>query len=91
MQTEFRKIIWSIFKIPAYILIFLIKSYQKISPLWGGRCRFYPTCSQYSIDALSMHGLSKGSLLVLWRIFRCHPMCAGGLDPVPEKNLKEVI
>ena len=65
-------------------LLFLIKFYQKfISPLKGSRaCRFYPTCSQYAIDAITKYGVLKGSLLAIWRILRCNPFCKGGYDPV---------
>jgi putative membrane protein insertion efficiency factor len=62
----------------------LIRAYQlAISPLLGPRCRFYPSCSQYALDALAGHGLWHGSWLSLRRLARCHPLCAGGYDPVP--------
>ncbi|WP_348762408.1 membrane protein insertion efficiency factor YidD [uncultured Salinisphaera sp.] len=54
-----------------------------ISPLLGPRCRFYPTCSQYALTALSRHGPIKGLGLAVWRILRCHPLNRGGHDPVP--------
>ncbi|PJG85683.1 membrane protein insertion efficiency factor YidD [Conservatibacter flavescens] len=69
------------------ILIGLIKCYQYvISPLIGPRCRFYPTCSQYGIEALKTHGMLKGSWLTLKRVLKCHPLNAGGHDPVPPKK-----
>lgn len=49
-------------------------------------CRFTPTCSQYAIEAITTHGALKGSILSLKRILRCHPLCKGGYDPVPEKK-----
>ena len=72
-------------------LIFLIKSYQlTISPWFsGGSCRFTPTCSQYAIEALEVHGIFKGGLLAAWRIIRCNPLSKGGWDPVPPKKIKE--
>jgi putative membrane protein insertion efficiency factor len=63
--------------------IFLIKLYQMaLSPLFPASCRFYPTCSQYSIEALSEHGLLRGLLLSARRVLKCHPFHPGGFDPV---------
>ncbi len=71
------------------ILIYLIRFYQKtLSLLIGGSCRFYPTCSSYSIEAIEKHGALVGSWLMLKRIGRCHPLSDGGLDPVPEPKHK---
>ena len=68
----------------ANLFVYLIKLYQKfLSPLFGPRCRFIPTCSQYAIEALKKHGVVKGSLFAIWRILRCNPFCKGGYDPVP--------
>lgn len=65
------------------ILIFLIKLYRKyISPLKRPCCRFYPTCSQYSIEAISKYGALKGGIMAIKRILRCHPFNKGGYDPV---------
>jgi len=67
------------------LIILLIKSYQKVvSPLLGSRCRYYPSCSSYAIEALEKHGFFKGFWLAIKRISRCHPLAEGGLDPVPE-------
>ncbi len=65
-------------------LIAMIRLYQKyLSPLKRkGSCRFYPTCSQYAIDALNRYGILKGSCLALRRILKCHPFHPGGFDPV---------
>ncbi len=54
------------------------------SPWLGVRCRFEPTCSKYSVTAYKRFGLLRGSILTIYRVFRCHPMCKGGHDPVPE-------
>ncbi|MDR2926051.1 MAG: membrane protein insertion efficiency factor YidD [Azoarcus sp.] len=65
----------------------LIRAYQLgISPLLGPRCRFYPTCSDYALEALTVHGLAKGCWLSLTRILRCHPWHPGGIDPVPPRS-----
>ncbi len=66
------------------IPVVLIKLYKLvISPVLPNACRFYPTCSQYAIEALTKHGLLKGGFLSVKRILRCHPFCDGGYDPVP--------
>jgi putative membrane protein insertion efficiency factor len=71
------------------VLIKLIELYRKgISPYKIPCCRFTPTCSEYAIEAIRIHGSIKGSFLALWRILRCHPLCKGGYDPVPEKRSK---
>ena len=64
------------------VILFLIKIYQKISTLTPPRCRFYPTCSQYSIEALKKYGAIKGSYLSIRRILKCHPFHPGGYDPL---------
>ncbi len=69
------------------LLQFLIRGYQRlISPWLGPRCRFTPTCSQYAIQALQVHGAAKGSLLAVLRILRCNPLFPWGYDPVPPKG-----
>ncbi|MGB8694188.1 MAG: membrane protein insertion efficiency factor YidD [Steroidobacteraceae bacterium] len=66
------------------IIQLLIRAYQRVlSPLLGPRCRFYPSCSQYALEALEIHGLLSGSWLALRRLGRCHPLHPGGIDPVP--------
>ncbi len=71
-----------------YIIIKLIKLYKfLISPLLGHSCRYLPTCSDYSIDALKTFGLFKGLFLILKRILSCHPWGSGGFDPV-KKDMK---
>ncbi|MFZ5753571.1 MAG: membrane protein insertion efficiency factor YidD [Bacillota bacterium] len=65
------------------ILLMIISFYQRfLSPLKGPSCRFYPTCSQYALEAVSRYGPWKGSWLALKRIFKCHPFHPGGYDPV---------
>jgi len=66
-----------------FVLINLIRLYQKyISPLFPPSCRFYPTCSEYALQAVSKYGFFKGSAKSVWRILRCNPFNKGGFDPV---------
>lgn len=67
------------------ILLSCIRFYQKhLSGLKGySSCKFYPTCSKYSIEAIEKHGALKGGILALWRVLRCNPFSKGGYDPVP--------
>lgn len=68
----------------AKAMIACIRVYQRfLSPLLGQNCRFHPSCSRYAVEALQTHGALKGTLLGVWRIFRCQPFCKGGFDPVP--------
>ena len=68
-------------------IIKIIRIYQKfISPLLGQNCRFHPTCSQYAIEALTVHGVVKGTYLSVKRILKCNPWGASGVDHVPGGN-----
>ncbi len=72
-----------------HILLFLIRGYQLVlSPMLGSNCRFYPSCSCYSHDAIKAHGAIKGAYFSIRRISRCHPWSEGGFDPVPEVREK---
>jgi putative membrane protein insertion efficiency factor len=71
------------------VLIALVKLYRlTLSPWIGSACRFTPTCSAYSLQALEQHGAAAGTYLTLARLARCHPWCAGGHDPVPDEKPK---
>ncbi|MES3015980.1 MAG: membrane protein insertion efficiency factor YidD [Pseudomonadota bacterium] len=71
---------------PQRALMALVRGYRLLlSPWLGSSCRFEPTCSAYSLQALQMHGASVGTYMTLHRLARCHPFCEGGHDPVPAR------
>ena len=71
----------------AHLLCLLIRAYQRLlSPFFGSCCRFEPSCSNYMLDAIRIHGVWCGVFLGLRRVCRCHPWNPGGLDPVPPKK-----
>ncbi len=71
----------------ANCLIVLVKGYQYLlSPLLGSNCRYHPTCSSYTIEAIKLHGAGKGLVMGIWRIVRCNPYSKGGYEPVPGSN-----
>jgi uncharacterized protein len=68
------------------LAIGLLRAYKRfVSPLLPPACRFYPTCSEYAMQAIAKHGLLRGGILAAKRLTKCHPMHAGGFDPVPER------
>lgn len=70
--------------LPRNILIIILKLYRRVvSPIYGQVCRFFPSCSAYALEAVTVHGAIKGSWYAARRVVRCHPWSAGGLDPVP--------
>ena len=76
----------TLLRLPQLMLVALVRGYQKfVSPGLPPSCRFYPSCSQYALEALQRHGALKGTLLAARRLTRCHPFNPGGEDPVPER------
>ena len=72
----------------ARVVVFVIGVYRRaISPAFPRRCRFEPTCSAYTIEAVREYGALRGLGLGLWRIVRCHPFNPGGVDPVPRRSV----
>jgi putative membrane protein insertion efficiency factor len=58
-----------------------------ISPLLGPRCRYYPSCSEYAVDAVRSYGVLRGAVLSGWRLLRCNPLSDGGIDPVENQRI----
>lgn len=75
-----------VFTLPRRLLVALVRGYRLFLSTWlGSSCRFAPTCSAYSLQALEKHGAAVGTYMTLHRLARCHPFCEGGHDPVPER------
>ncbi|MEV2268044.1 membrane protein insertion efficiency factor YidD [Nonomuraea africana] len=75
--------------LPARALMAPIRFYRAfISPMLGPRCRFYPSCSAYGLEAIAVHGALRGIWLTVRRIGRCHPFHPGGFDPVPPRPVR---
>lgn len=73
---------------PRSLAVVLLRFYQRwISPAFGPRCRYYPSCSEYAVQAVQRFGILRGLLLAAWRLLRCNPWSRGGYDPVDEQHL----
>jgi hypothetical protein len=79
-----RSLLWAAGLPARAVLLALLHVYRRLfSPLLGLRCRFHPSCSAYAEEAVRVHGAAKGLILSVWRVLRCSPLSAGGLDAVP--------
>ena len=75
------RVITNSYHFPSRIAIVLVRAYQHLlSPYLGGQCRYYPTCSQYSILAFQRYGFLRGLVKTVWRLLRCNPFSKGGID-----------
>ena len=79
-------------RLPQTVLMGLVQGYRLLlSPCLGSACRFEPSCSAFSLQALQQHGAAVGSYLTLHRLVRCHPWCDGGIDPVPSSVFTHLV
>jgi len=70
------------------LLLAPVRLYRRlVSPVFGQRCRYYPSCSEYAVDAVRSHGAVRGLVLAVWRVLRCNPLSNGGIDPVENQRL----
>ncbi|RAX48446.1 membrane protein insertion efficiency factor YidD [Arthrobacter sp. AQ5-05] len=78
-------ILWFLIDIPRNLIIGFLMVYRRIiSPIYGDVCRYFPSCSAYGLEAVTVHGAVKGIGLTIWRVLRCNPFSHGGIDYVPE-------
>ena len=83
-MSGMRRAASTVASVPRLILVGLIRLYQlTVSPLLGPRCKYYPSCSHYGLEAVRRHGAMRGSVLAAWRVLRCNPWSHGGVDDVP--------
>lgn len=73
---------------PRSAVVVVLRAYQRwISPAFGPRCRYYPSCSEYAVQAVQRFGILRGLVLAAWRLLRCNPFSHGGFDPVEGQRL----
>jgi len=72
----------------AWLLVAIIRAWRLVSQFATPRCRFYPSCSAYALQAIDEHGALRGSVLAIRRISRCHPFHPGGVDHVPQRVVR---
>ena len=71
-----------------WVFLLPLRAYQRlISPLLGNRCKYYPSCSEYAVQAIERFGILRGLVLAVWRLLRCNPFSHGGFDPVDDQRL----
>jgi uncharacterized protein len=73
---------------PRSLVVLILRFYQRwISPAFGQRCRYYPSCSEYAVQAIQRFGILRGLVLAGWRLLRCNPWSRGGFDPIDDQRL----
>jgi uncharacterized protein len=87
MRHGVARVLWVLGWPARMVVLGVVQVYRHtVGPMFAGRCRFYPSCSNYALGAVRTHGAFKGSVLAAWRLLRCSPLTEGGIDPVPDRG-----
>ncbi|KTR53853.1 hypothetical protein NS359_01985 [Curtobacterium oceanosedimentum] len=82
-----KRLAWVVALLPRNVCVVVLRAYRAvISPLYGNVCRYHPSCSRYALEAIQQYGVLRGSAMGAWRIARCNPWAAGGIDDVRERD-----
>ncbi|MFJ4220376.1 membrane protein insertion efficiency factor YidD [Curtobacterium luteum] len=86
-RSPLARVAWVLALLPRNACVVVLRAYRAvISPLYGNVCRYHPSCSRYALEAIQQYGVVRGSAMGAWRIARCNPWAAGGIDDVPERR-----
>ncbi|ROP72635.1 membrane protein insertion efficiency factor YidD [Curtobacterium sp. PhB115] len=91
-RTLWTRLAWVAALLPRNACVVVLRAYRAvISPLYGNVCRYHPSCSRYALEAIQQYGVVRGSAMGAWRIARCNPWAAGGIDDVTERSRPFVV
>ncbi|KTR41057.1 MULTISPECIES: membrane protein insertion efficiency factor YidD [Curtobacterium] len=86
-RLALNRLAWVVALLPRNVCVVVLRAYRAvISPLYGNVCRYHPSCSRYALEAIQQYGVLRGSAMGAWRIARCNPWAAGGIDDVRERD-----
>ena len=86
------RLAWVVALLPRNACVVVLRAYRAaISPLYGNVCRYHPSCSRYALEAIQQYGVVRGSAMGAWRIARCNPWAAGGIDDVPDRRRPYIV
>ena len=86
-RTLWTRLAWVVALLPRNVCVVVLRAYRAVvSPLYGNVCRYHPSCSRYALEAIQQYGVVRGSAMGAWRIARCNPWAAGGIDDVTERR-----
>nr|WP_092094259.1 membrane protein insertion efficiency factor YidD [Curtobacterium sp. UNCCL20] len=91
-RSGVNRLAWVVALLPRNACVVVLRAYRAvISPLYGNVCRYHPSCSRYALEAIQQYGVVRGSAMGAWRIARCNPWAAGGIDDVPDRRRPYVV